>query len=173
MSWRAPSIFFNYLQLESISSVWKFWAGALVNAVEKDMFMELLQKIKLCALFKPVHCKLFLSLYNDMRALSGFSPVFKNWQLTKKGRRAAQWGPVLLCNPCLTLCQLAEAQVVSQKAERPCIFVMVQMRVFVTDMVFVEKVPPVLTHTFFEGGYWFLVCYHFPFNFFIANISFR
>lgn len=129
--------------------------------------------MKSCASFKPVNCKLFLGSFNGMRDLSGYSPVFKIWQLTKEERRAAQCGLVLLCNPCLTPCQLAEAHVVSQKAQRPCIFVMVQMRVFVTDMIFVEKVPPVLAHILFEGEYQFLVCYHFPFNFFIVNISFR
>lgn len=48
---------------------------------------------------------------------------------------------------------------------------MVQMRVFVADMIFVEKVPPVLTHILFAGGYQFQVCYCFPINFFIVNIS--
>lgn len=51
----------------------------------------------------------------------------------------------------------------------PCIFAVVQMRMFVTDVIFVEKVPPFLTHVLFDGGYQFLGCYHFPFNFFIAG----
>lgn len=53
-------------------------AGALVSAVEKDMFTELLLKIKLGASFKPIHCKLFLGLYNDVRDPAGFLPTFEN-----------------------------------------------------------------------------------------------
>lgn len=127
--------------------------------------------MKLCALVKPIHYKLFLGLYNDMRDLSGCLQVFKSWQLTKEGRTAAQCGLVLPCNPCLTPCQLAE--VVSQECTKVLHFVLVQMRELVTDMIFVEKVPPVLTHVLFEGGYQFLVCHHFPCNFFIVNISFQ
>lgn len=51
--------------------------------------------MKLCASFKPIHCKLFLGLY-DMRDLSGFSPLFKNSQLIRRG--GEQHSGVLCCS---------------------------------------------------------------------------
>lgn len=126
--------------------------------------------MKFCASFKPIHCKLFLGLYN---AWEIFLAVYQSSKTDSSPRRGGEQHSVVLCCSVIPASLPAACWSCLTRRQKGLAFCHGTDEGVCSWHNLCREDASSLAHILFKGGYQFLVCYHFPCNFFIMNISFH